>query len=359
VPQIFLGDWHIGGCSDLQREIETGNFFQQLSAAGLPYILRAPTSADTGSSTNDPVSFTSLPSAPIGLYLNNESIESADREVKVFACSTEPQRASLTLLDQFASSDGVTVNYSRMRTSNEFQHFVKIASRLRTIPLENIAELSENERLSFFVNIYNALIIHAVCAFGSPADFTEARSQFYSGGSGAMYDIGGHLFSPDDIEHGILRANKRHPYQKNEQINFLKDGDARALITLKTLDPRIHFVLNCGAKSCPPIKILPENPAAALSLGASAYLQSELSISPELKCIRLPKLAFWYESDFGASKIDALRKLLEYLPEGIRQQQIVAFEAIAGEKLEDCTSLPADCVVVYNDYDWGSNSGSL
>ncbi len=33
-----------------------------------------------------------------------------------------------------------------------------------------------------------------------------------------------------------------------------KKSDPRLSIALESVDPRIHFALNCGAKSCPPIK---------------------------------------------------------------------------------------------------------
>lgn len=46
---------------------------------------------------------------------------------------------------------------------------------------------------------------------------------------------GGELFSPDVIEHGILRANKRHPYQQNDQIHYLSDGDVKALVACDAL----------------------------------------------------------------------------------------------------------------------------
>ena len=37
-------------------------------------------------------------------------------------------------------------------------------------------------------------------------------------------------------------------------LYFITLGDIRASLAL-TLDPRIHFALNCGAKSCPPIRV--------------------------------------------------------------------------------------------------------
>ena len=66
------------------------------------------------------------------------------------------------------------------------------------------------------------------------------------------YNVGGLLFTLDEIEHGVLRCNKGHP--KDEKPMF--EDDARKSLSLSFLDPRIHFALNCGATSCPPIRLL-------------------------------------------------------------------------------------------------------
>jgi len=65
------------------------------------------------------------------------------------------------------------------------------------------------------------------------------------------YFIGGYTYSLNDIENGILRSNRkalgafRKPFGKN---------DPRLKVALKRVEPKIHFALVCGAKSCPPIK---------------------------------------------------------------------------------------------------------
>ena len=64
--------------------------------------------------------------------------------------------------------------------------------------------------------------------------------------------IAGKQWSLDDIEHGIIRANTKHPYQFF-RLPFPKSNDPRRSLCVSTLDPRIHFALNCGANSCPPI----------------------------------------------------------------------------------------------------------
>ena len=66
------------------------------------------------------------------------------------------------------------------------------------------------------------------------------------------YNVGGLLFTLDEIEHGVLRCNKGHP--KDQKPMF--SDEARKSLSLSFLDPRIHFALNCGATSCPPIRLL-------------------------------------------------------------------------------------------------------
>jgi len=72
----------------------------------------------------------------------------------------------------------------------------------------NIVELSENEKLAFFLNLYNAMVIHAVISVGSPEGVIDRRSFF----NDFLYLIGGHPYSLAIIENGILRCNQRSPY---------------------------------------------------------------------------------------------------------------------------------------------------
>jgi hypothetical protein len=113
------------------------------------------------------------------------------------------------------------------------------------------------------VNVYNALIVHATVAHGVPSNLVQ-RLRFFKK---ANYVIGGATFSADDMEHGVLRSNAVAPASLGAilGIKFLQKrqfpaGDARAALSVSPLDPRIHFALVCGAKSCPPIKLYtPDN----------------------------------------------------------------------------------------------------
>ena len=58
---------------------------------------------------------------------------------------------------------------------------------------------------------------------------------------------------------------------------------ALALQAVKDMDKRIHFALNCGAKSCPPIKLFsPDTLEEGLQSAATAFCQGGQSSSGNL-----------------------------------------------------------------------------
>lgn len=80
-------------------------------------------------------------------------------------------------------------------------------------------------------------------------------------------NVGGHLYSFNDIEQGLIRGNKPAPYhvfpvfgRGDPRIAFVVSRGPGAVDGVASKrsgsvpDPRVHFALNCGAKSCPPIK---------------------------------------------------------------------------------------------------------
>ena len=110
-----------------------------------------------------------------------------------------------------------------------------------------MSQMNEQTRLASAMNLYNLMISYAFIKMGIPTT-SMARNAFFNK---VKFNIGGHILSFNDLENGILRANTRHPYAMN--VPFGKD-DPRISMALSNLDCRIHFGLNCGAKSCPPVK---------------------------------------------------------------------------------------------------------
>lgn len=63
-----------------------------------------------------------------------------------------------------------SVDYKAIKSSQEFQAYVKHTAELRRVQLEN---MSRAEALSFFINVYNALVIHANVVNGPPVSLWQ------------------------------------------------------------------------------------------------------------------------------------------------------------------------------------------
>ena len=132
-----------------------------------------------------------------------------------------------------------------------FESYKGVARQLQRVDLDSMAQ-NRNELLAFFINIYNALVIHGTIERGVPANLW-ARYSFFST---TAYNIGGYKFTLNDIENGILRGNRASMatlYMRPFAASVEKDPRLKFTVT-DPVEARIHFALNCGAKSCPPIK---------------------------------------------------------------------------------------------------------
>ena len=62
------------------------------------------------------------------------------------------------------------VNYAGIGASSEFQRYVRLTKELARV---QIAEASREEKLAFFINIYNAQVIHANVTMGPPVNLWQ------------------------------------------------------------------------------------------------------------------------------------------------------------------------------------------
>ena len=142
------------------------------------------------------------------------------------------------------------------------------------------------------VNLYNALVLHGTALLGPPEDTPAARGAFFSGATGATYEVCGAELSLDDLEHALLRRGGAPG-----DARAFAAGDPRRATFAATLarpfDPRIHFALNCGARSCPPVKLFREATLDGdLAAAARAFVASETSVSGAT--VTTSKLLLWY-----------------------------------------------------------------
>ena len=161
------------------------------------------------------------------------------------------------------------MDYDSAAEDPKFAGFDEMTCELQRIDL---AAMKSDVRLAFCINLYNLMIQHAFAKLGPPFS-TFKRGHFFSNVS---YNVGGLVYSLNSLEGGVLRGNRRQPYTWFRPFG---SRDPRLATSLPRLDPRIHFALNCGAKSCPPVKkFTAEAVDQELTFVAQAFCEQEENI---------------------------------------------------------------------------------
>lgn len=247
------------------------------------------------------------------------------------------RRLILKIYSAYLSPDGKQVDYKGIAGSKEYESYKKLTQELVRIEVENA---SREEKIAFFINIYNALVVHANIEHGPPTNLWQ-RYKFFNT---VRYVIGGYTYSLQDIENGVLRANRKgvgmftRPFGK---------GDHRLKVALEKHEPLIHFALVCGAKSCPPIKTYSSNDVASqMKMAAEAFLDGDdaIQIMMNKKEVKLSMIMKWYREDFGNNNEEVLTFLHSIMADGDKKSQLK--ELLDAKKYK----------VSHMTYDWGVNS---
>jgi len=191
--------------------------------------------------------------------------------------------------------NGETVDYQQLSLNPVYQSYRELTSQLHHFDYTALPSLED--RLAFWINLYNTLVINAVIQENVKNSVTESRLGILSFFQRAAYSINGQRFSLTDMEHGVIRGNRGFPYFPGPHF---AGSDSRRAAVIDTVDPRIHFALNCASNSCPPIGVYtPEGLNAQLDLATSNFLHSDLKLDKNQDKISISRIFNWYQVDFG------------------------------------------------------------
>ncbi len=170
-------------------------------------------------------------------------------------------------------------------------------------PRELAAALRDQpSRTVFWLNVYNAAVRARLLA--DPAAF-RPRWRFFTT---SAITVAGRRLSPNAIEHGLLRRSAL-----SLGLGHLHNPAPSAFerrLRVARVDVRIHFALNCGARSCPPLAAWePATLDDDLERATRAYLVAETRRRDAGRTLLVPRLLLWYRGDFGGSA--GVRRLLE------------------------------------------------
>jgi hypothetical protein len=226
-------------------------------------------------------------------------------------------------------------DYASLAQSPVYARYRSCSARL--LEFEPSLLASRQDRLAFWLNLYNALVVDAVIAFRLKESVREDNGFFRR----AAYVVGGLRFSADDIEHGILRGNRRHFHPGIPFPQFAPD-DVRLPLALSPPDPRIHCALVCASRSCPPIAAYePGRIDEQLDLACSAFVNTGGVRLDDGNRLCLSPIFRWYARDFGGR--EGVREFaLRYLDEG--KARALLQDDASGRRLG------------YYGYDWSLNA---
>jgi hypothetical protein len=198
-----------------------------------------------------------------------------------------------SLEDFFSSSNQffkTYVNDGKVDYKRIYENPSALNSILNNAKHINVSVNDENTYKAFWINAYNLLVIQEVInnhPLKSPLDvkgFFDKKT----------HQIGNGNYTLNSIENELLRGN--------------------------FTDPRIHFVLVCGAKGCPPIistAYKPEHLESKLTEQTKKAINgSFIQINAKEKKVLVSQIMEWYKEDFllNGNEIDFLNLYLDGIP---------------------------------------------
>jgi len=224
------------------------------------------------------------------------------------------------------------VDYDALARS---QAYVDFRLLTRSLPLCTLADMGDRDgQMVFWINLYNALILDAVVSYGVRGSLQKQLGIFRR----AAYNVGGMRFSADDIENGVLRGNRRNPMLP---IVPFGRSDPRLGMAITSLDPRLHFALVCGARSCPPIAFYDEAKLDQQleSAGHNFINAGGAEFDETSNTLHLSRIFGWYQKDFGGR-----RGVIELIKQCTRNGELRSALEAGGVRIK------------YAPYDWSLNT---
>lgn len=226
----------------------------------------------------------------LSINLGSPSIEThpfferADRFLKTYVKSGKVNYKSI--LREPALLDSLVADIATMDLSNQPASFQK----------------------AFYINAYNLLVINGVVKY-YPIESPIKVVGFFNKNT---HQVAGMRTTLDDLEFRYLFSIDR--------------------------DLRLHFVLNCGAASCPTLyseAITPEDVEEQLRFSTQMVMDRDdyVWVDPKTKKVRVSKIFEWYKDMFEADG-QSIRNFINY---------------------NRFVSVPNDYAIEFMDYDWTLN----
>ncbi|CAM8940906.1 unnamed protein product [Rhodiola kirilowii] len=224
--------------------------------------------------------------------------------------------------------DGDSFDVSRSANAKFLMQRLKIL--LAKLKLVNIQGLTHQQKLAFWINVYNSCIMIAILEHGVPESSDMVAELMQK----ATITVGGHLLNAITIEHFILRLpyHLKYTCPKVARSEEMKQYGEYAL---EWSEPLVTFALSCGSRSSPAVRVYTEaGVETELELAKRDYMQASVGISGTKKLV-IPKILTWYLLDFGKDLESLVDWICLQLPDEMRKAAVECLKSRKQEPISD------------------------
>lgn len=202
-------------------------------------------------------------------------------------------------------------NFSRASYAiNNYRHLVEQLERV------NVTHMETNAKIAFWINTYNALVMHAYLAYGIPHRPLKKLALYQK----ASYNISGHIVSANVIEQSIfclLTPRVGRWFEIIFSTALRKRSGERQIVSSKFClaksEPLVCFALCTGAFSDPALRVYTaSNVIEELEVAKKEFLQSNVVVKKSSK-VFLPKVV----ERFSKEAATDMGNLLNFISESV------------------------------------------
>ncbi|KAL5555034.1 hypothetical protein UlMin_037270 [Ulmus minor] len=141
---------------------------------------------------------------------------------------------SYAIFEAYASEGGKHVDYLSIHGNEEFA--------IEELQRVEVQEMSREEKLVFFINLYNMMVIHAILVWGYPAGALKRRRLL----GDFRYVVGGSTYSLFGHSKWNFMGKPTSTIQFHEAICCKRETLIGKMVALPYPEPLIHFALVSG-----------------------------------------------------------------------------------------------------------------
>lgn len=247
----------------------------------------------------------------------------------VLALTPAPSAAQGTAVDHSSFDALLRANVvNGLVDYDAFKHSPDFAAYLGKMATVDPGELSDQERLAFWINVYNAYTIQLVNDKGERSSIRNINKslgllKLKGPWNQTLVRVRGKRLSLDDVEHRTIRKEWK--------------------------EPRVHFALVCAAMGCPPLRseaYTGDRLETQLEDQGVLFLRESPGknrVDAANRTVHVSMIFAYYKADFGGSDARVGRFIARWYPDGPERQLLNS----------------GNFRLSKTDYDWSLNSQAL